>query len=202
MLNLLNDASVDAILCDGTAHVLHRDYETRSRVRLNLVGAHRYAADPSTEILCAGFAVDDQPVQLWTPGNAVPAAFLEAAANSNWIVVAHNDQFETAIEQHILALRYGWPQIPIERHRCTMAAALACGLPARLSAAANALELVSRKDAAGERLMHQTSKPRKAHKDEDPDQVYWFEDSERLNRLYSYCRQDVEVERELYERLP
>jgi DNA polymerase bacteriophage-type len=202
MLNLLNDASVDAILCDGTAHVLHRDYETRSRVRLNLVGAHRYAADPSTEILCAGFAVDDQPVQLWTPGNAVPAAFLEAAANSNWIVVAHNDQFETAIEQHILAPRYGWPQIPIERHRCTMAAALACGLPARLSAAANALELVSRKDAAGERLMHQTSKPRKAHKDEDPDQVYWFEDSERLNRLYSYCRQDVEVERELYERLP
>jgi len=182
-------------------HILHRDYETRSRVRLNLVGAHRYAADPSTEVLCAGFAVDDQPVQLWTPGDAVPAAFLEAAVNPSWIAVAHNDQFETAIEQHVLA-RLGWPLIPATRHRCSMAAALACGLPARLSAAADALELSNRKDRAGERLMHQTSKPRRSHKDENPDQVYWFDDQDRLNRLYSYCKQDVDVERELFERLP
>jgi DNA polymerase bacteriophage-type len=201
MLNRLNEVSVDAILRDGTAHVLHRDYETRGLIRLNSVGAYRYAADPHTEVLCAAFCVDDGPVQPWTPGDAVPAAFLEAAANPNWIVVAHNDQFETAIEQHILAPRYGWPLIPIERHRCTMAMSLACGLPARLSAAADALELASRKDRAGERLMHQTSKPRRPHKDESSDQVYWFDDQDRLDRLYSYCKQDVEVERELYERL-
>ena len=30
---------------------------------------------------------------------------------------------------------------------------------------------------------------------------YWFDDQERLDRLYAYCRQDVEVERELYTRL-
>jgi DNA polymerase len=202
MLNRLNEVSVDAILRDGTAHVLHRDYETRGLIRLNSVGAYRYAADPHTEVLCAAFCVDDGPVQLWTPGDAVPAAFLEAAANPNWIVVAHNDQFETAIEQHLLVPRYGWPLIPIERHRCTMAMSLACGLPARLSAAADALELSSRKDRAGERLMHQTSKPRRPHKDESPDQVYWFDDQDRLDRLYSYCKQDVDVERELFERLP
>jgi DNA polymerase bacteriophage-type len=202
MLNRLNEVSVDAILRDGTAHVLHRDYETRGLIRLNSVGAYRYTADPHTEVLCAAFCVDDGPVQLWTPGDAVPAAFLEAAANPNWIVVAHNDQFETAIEQHLLVPRYGWPLIPIERHRCTMAMSLACGLPARLSAAADALELSSRKDRAGERLMHQTSKPRRPHKDESPDQVYWFDDQDRLDRLYSYCKQDVDVERELFERLP
>ena len=56
--------------------------------------------------------------------------------------------------------------------------------------------------AAGERLMHQTSKPRRAHKDEDPSQVYWFDDDARLQRLSAYCKQDVEVERELYNRLP
>ena len=83
-----------------------------------------------------------------------------------------------------------------------MAMALAAGLPARLSAVADALELANRKDAAGERLMHQMSKPRRAHKDEDPDSIYWFDDQERLDRLYDYCRQDVEVERELYGRLP
>jgi DNA polymerase bacteriophage-type len=202
MLNRLSKGSVDAILCDGTAHVLHRDYETRSRIRLSLVGAHQYAADPSTEVLCTAYAVDDQPVQLWTPGDAVPAAFVEAARNPAWLVVAHNDQFETAIEQHILAPRYGWPLIPIERHRCTMAMSLAAGLPARLSAAADALELSNRKDRAGERLMHQTSKPRRPHKDEDPTGTYWFDDQDRLDRLYSYCKQDVEVERELFERLP
>jgi DNA polymerase len=202
MLNRLAEATVETVLRDGTAHVLHRDYETRSRVRLNLVGAHRYAADPSTEILCAGFAVDDQPVQLWTPGDPVPLEFIEAARNPNWIAVAHGDVFETAIEQHILGPRYGWPTTPIEQHRCTMAMCLAHGLPARLSAAADALELANRKDRAGERLMHQTSKPRRPRKDEDPNLLYWFDDQERLERLFDYCRQDVEVERELFERLP
>ena len=83
-----------------------------------------------------------------------------------------------------------------------MAMALAYGLPARLDAAADALELANRKDAAGERLMHQMAKPRRPHKDEDPAGTYWFDDPERLDRLYNYCQQDVEVERELYGRLP
>jgi DNA polymerase len=202
MLNRVSETGIEAILRGGTVHTLHRDYETRSQIRLSSVGAHQYAGDPSSEVLCCAYAIDDQPVQLWTPGDAVPSAFVEAARNLNWIVVAHNDQFETAIEQHILHPRYSWPLIPIERHRCTMAMALAAGLPARLSTAADALELANRKDRAGERLMHQTSKPRRPHKDETPDQVYWFDDQERLDRLYGYCRQDVEVERELYERLP
>ena len=75
-------------------------------------------------------------------------------------------------------------------------------MPARLSAAADALELTNRKDAAGERLMHQMSKPRKPRKGEDPAGAYWFDDQDRLDRLYSYCQQDVEVERELHDRLP
>jgi DNA polymerase len=183
-------------------HVLHRDYETRSRAILKIVGTHKYAADPTTEVLCCAFAVDDEPVELWTPGDPVPAAFTEAACNPAWVVAAHGDHFETAIEQYILAPRHGWPLISIERHRCTQALCLAHGLPARLSAAADALELSNRKDAAGERLMHQTSKPRRPHKDENPGGIYWFEDQERLDRLYSYCKQDVEVERELYGRLP
>jgi DNA polymerase len=183
-------------------HVLHRDYETRSQAVLRTIGTHKYAADPRTEVLCCAFAVDDEAVQLWTPGDPVPAMFVGAAINPAWIVCAHGDHFETAIEQHLLAPRYGWPLVPIERHRCTQALCLAHGLPARLSAAADALELSNRKDAAGERLMHQTSKPRRPHKDESPDGIYWFEDQERLKRPYSYCQQDVEVERELYQRLP
>ncbi len=201
MLNRLAQADVEAVLCGTTAHVLHRDYETRSQCVLKATGAHRYAADPSTTVLCAAYAIDDDPVQLWTPGDPIPSAFIEAARNPAWIVVAHNDQFETAIEQLLLAPRFGWPLIPLERHRCTMAMSLAHGLPARLSAVADALEFAHRKDVAGERLMHQMSKPRRPHKDEDPAETYWFEDSERLQRLYGYCQQDMQVERELYQRL-
>ena len=185
----------------GATHVLHRDAETRSQVRLQSVGIHRYAADPSTEVLCCAYAIDDEPVQLWTPGDPVPAAFVEAATDPNWLVAAHNDAFETAIEQHVLAPRFGWPLIPLERHRCTMAMALAVGLPGRLSAVADALELSNRKDAAGARIMHQTSKPRHPRKGENPASIYWFEDADRLQRLRSYCAQDVAIEREAYERL-
>jgi DNA polymerase bacteriophage-type len=183
-------------------HVLHRDFETRSRAILKSVGTHRYAADPSTEILCVAFAVNDEPVRLLQPSDSTPAEFVEAARDPRWLVAAHGDHFDTAIEQHVLAPRYGWPQIPLERHVCTMARSLAVGLPARLSTVADVLELTHRKDAAGERLMHQTSKPRRPRKDEDPAGTYWFDDQDRLDRLYSYCKQDVEVERELYNRLP
>src|SRR5215470_13823122 len=57
---------------DTKLHVLHRDYETRSHPILKTVGTYKYATDPSTEVLCCAYAVDDEPVQLWTPGNRVP----------------------------------------------------------------------------------------------------------------------------------
>jgi DNA polymerase len=142
-------------------HVLHRDYETRSTAILRGVGTHKYAADPNTEVLCCAFAVDQEPVQLWFPSDPVPPEFIEAANNPNWIVAAHGDHFESAIERHKMAQRFGWPEIPLNRHVCTMSMALALGLPARLSAAADALELADRKDTAGERLMQQMSKPRR-----------------------------------------
>src|SRR6516165_5519745 len=194
-------ANTGAVLHDDV-HVLHRDHETRSTILLKAVGTHRYAAHPRTEVLCVAYAVDHDPVQLWTPGDPVPPEFVEAARNPSWIVAAHGDAFESAIERHILHPRYNWSIIPSERHRCTIAMALAAGLPARLSMAADALELANRKDVAGERLMHQMSKPRRARQGEDPSRVHWFDDGDRLRRLYDYCRQDVEVERELFDRLP
>jgi DNA polymerase len=199
--NVLHAAAA-AFWQDPLPHVLHRDYETRSQAIIKTVGPYKYATDPSTTVLCAAFAIDDGPVQLWMPGDPVPAEFVEAATNPARVVSAHGAHFEDAIERHVLHPRLGWPVFPIEKQRCTQAMALAVGLPARLSTAANALELSNRKDAAGERLMHQISKPRRPHKDEQPDRIYWFEDQERLDRLYDYCQQDVEVERELYSRLP
>ena len=62
------------------AHVLFRDYETRGVLALGKVGVHRYATDFQTEVLCCAFAVDDRPAKLWTPGEALPVEFREAAS--------------------------------------------------------------------------------------------------------------------------
>jgi hypothetical protein len=72
---------------DDAAHVLFRDYETRGVLPLGKVGVHRYAADARTEVLCCAFAVDDEPVKLWTPGDAIPVEFREAASNPNSIAL-------------------------------------------------------------------------------------------------------------------
>ena len=106
-------------------HLLYRDYETRGLLSLKQCGVHRYAADSGTEVLCCGFAIDAEPAKLWTPGDAIPAEFREAAANPSWLAVAHNAAFEMAIEELLLATRLGWPVIPLERQRCTLAMASA-----------------------------------------------------------------------------
>src|SRR5215831_3224253 len=133
--------------------ILYRDYETRSTLELGDVGAHVYAAHGSTDVWCCAFAVDAGDVNLWLLGMPVPQEFIEAAQDSDWLVSAFNDQFERLIEQHIMAPRYGWPLVPIERHRCTQAATMGLALPAKLADAAVALGLEHQKDAAGARLM-------------------------------------------------
>jgi DNA polymerase len=180
-------------------HVLHRDYETRAVLKLEDVGAWRHAADPRTDIWCAAYAVDDEPAKLWIPGDPVPPEFIEAAQNLEWEVCAHNCGFEVAQEHFILNRRYGFPKFPLSRQRCTMAMALACSLPPKLERVAEVLELVHQKDKAGQRLMLMMAKPRRPRKDEDPESRHWFDDPERRQRLYAYCKQDVEVERELYQ---
>jgi DNA polymerase bacteriophage-type len=176
--------------------ILFHDFETRSTLDLKRVGAHVYAMHPTTDVWCCAYAIDDGEVKIWKRGDPVPEEFIEAATTS-----AFNDQFERLITTHIMAPRYGWPIVPIERRRCSMAAALALALPGKLEKVAAALNLTNRKDAAGHKLMLKMSRPRKPRVDEDSAGIYWLEDPERLERLYSYCKQDVEVERELHHRL-
>src|SRR5262249_13016508 len=147
--------------------------------------------------------VDDGPVQIWSPDQPVPEVFFEAARNPDWLIAAHNDAFERLIEEHILAPRFGWPLVPIEHHRCTMAMALACALPGSLDVVVKALELPLRKDAEGKRLMQLMSRPGKPRPGEDPDGgPYWHDEPEKLTRLGEYCKRDTEVERQAYRHLP
>jgi DNA polymerase len=172
------------------------DIETRSTCDLEVAGAWRYAADPATEILCVGYAVDDGPVQTWAPGQPVPVEFTAPST-----VVAHNVQFERAVAIRILQSRHGWPAIPIARHRCTMAMALASAMPGALESVAAILGLPP-KDAEGAKLMKRMARPRRHRKGEDPDQIYWVDGPDLREQLHQYCKQDVELTRAIFRRLP
>jgi DNA polymerase bacteriophage-type len=197
----MNLHAPNIIAASSTQHVLHRDYESRGVLKLEDVGAWKYAADPRTEILCCAYAVDNDPVKLWLPPDLPPTEFFEAAApqNTNWEVAAHNAQFDIALEHFKLCRLHGFPKFPLSRQRCTMAMALACSLPPKLELAADALELIHRKDKAGQRLMLMLAKPRRPRKDEDPQALLWFDDEERRQRLYDYAKKDLEAEREFYQ---
>lgn len=207
------------------------DFETRSAVDLRKTGSYVYAEDPSTDVWCAAYAVDDGPVQLWTPGQPCPAEVLDAVMAGEEIS-AFNAAFERTIWRHILTPRYGWPLPDESQWRCTMAWALAMALPGSLENAAAAVGIDEAKDMAGRRLMLQMSKPRRfggpaqcrrchgwgasdgetdyhgpcpeCHgrgEAEYEDVPVWWDDDSRRQRLYAYCMQDVVVERELRRRL-
>jgi DNA polymerase len=181
-------------------HVLYRDFESRGVISLKKAGAHKYAADPGTEIVCVAYALDDEPVQIWTPADPIPPEVIEAANHPNYLVAAHGP-FELVFEQNNLGPRFGWPRTPLSRQRCTMTLALALSLPGSLENAAKALSLIHQKDKAGQRLMLQMAKPRRPRKNENQNGVYFFDDDARKQRLHAYCAYDVQILRELYQRL-
>jgi DNA polymerase len=191
-----------AELDDEQMPTLFWDIETRSTISLEDAGAWRYAGDPNTEILCIGFAIDDAEVKIWTPGQAIPQEFIAAASDPSWCVVAHNFAFERAIAARILQPRFNWPEIPLERQRCSMSLALANALPGALDTAARALKLDYQKDAEGYLLMRRMTRPRRPRKGEDPNGIYWVDGPELRERLHLYCKRDVKTERDLYRRFP
>jgi DNA polymerase len=174
--------------------VLHIDFETRSTVDLKKTGVYVYAEDPTTDVWCACYAIDDGPVHTWRPGQSPPAEIVEHVLDGEPIF-AHNANFERVVWKHVLTPRYGWPEPTIDQWHCTMVAAYALALPGRLEDAAPALGLDERKDAAGGRLMLQMARPRKV------EPLTWWDTPEKIERLIAYCRTDVEVERALTKRL-
>lgn len=178
----------------------HLDFETRSEVDLKVSGLHRYARGTHTDILCAAFAFDKSPVELWKMGSRDPIDLLMHVQDGGE-VVAHNAPFELAIWNDVGVKKYGWPILRPEQVYCTMAKAYAMALPGALENVAPALGIEAQKDMEGNRIMLQLSRPRKLLEDGTP--AFWepSEVPEKFDRLYKYCMQDVAVEREADERM-
>ncbi|MDE2471740.1 MAG: hypothetical protein KGL35_24200, partial [Bradyrhizobium sp.] len=182
--------------------VCHLDFETFSECDLSECGAYRYAEDPSTEILVACYAFDDEEVQTWRPAldGPCPQRLVEHI-RSGGIVAAHNYPFERVISNSDAARKVGFPPLSIKQGRCTAVKAAEAGIPRSLSDAAKALGTVQ-KDEGGRIQMLQLSKPRKPTK-ADPSPRWTLENAaEKFEALWRYCADDVRAEREIDRALP
>jgi len=178
---------------------LHIDFETYSAADLPVCGLDNYASDPTTGVHCIAWAFDDGLVEIIGGASRrwpeLPDA-ISAHIKNGGEVVAHNASFELAIWNKVCVPKYGWPLLSPKQMRCTMAQAYAMSLPGSLEKAAAALGIPQQKDVAGSRIMMQLAKPK-------VDGGFWTpeEAPEKFQRLYDYCKQDVEVERALDHRM-
>lgn len=178
---------------------LHIDFETRSRVNLLRAGPYNYAMDASTQVLCMAYAFDDGPVNMWIPEKSFPDA-VRAHIASGGIIVAHNAQFERLIFWYVLCPDMGLPEPTVEQFHCSAAQARTNGLPGALADGPRALGLDVRKDPRGAELIQLLSVPSGATKG---DKRAYFDDGEfsidlgLFLEMVTYCKRDVETEREL-----
>ncbi len=178
---------------------LYLDFETRSKIDIWSSGGWVYAADPSTSILCAAHAIDNERVGLTTKDQILfrqLALLTDYARNPNVLFISHNAFFERAIWINIMVKQYGMPHIPITRWRCTAAKACSYGLPKSLEKSTDALGIANRKSKEGRQIMLRMCKPLR-------EGTNLYDDTQAsYEALYKYCIQDVEVERELDQTLP
>lgn len=180
---------------------IHIDFESRSHKDIWSVGSYVYASDPSTEVLCLAYAVDDGPVRIikhddiFTYPLSDPFEELRSLANDGrTIFCAHNALFEQLIWRFKLQDRFNLPRLPVSRWRCTAAKALAVGLPKSLAEASVAIGASHTKDLRGRSVMLKLCKP-------GSDGAF-IEDPTLFAELEAYCAQDVKTERDIDALLP
>ncbi len=171
------------------------DIETYSSVDLPSTGVYAYTSSDDFEILLFGYAFDDDPVEIvdLAQGERLPHEVLNALKHPDIIKTAYNANFERVCIAKYLDL----PTLP-EQWRCSSVHALTLGLPGYLDGVAQVLKLGEQKDNAGKNLIRYFSKPCKPTKVNGGRTRNLPEhDPEKWEQFKSYCKQDVEVEREL-----
>jgi len=175
---------------------IHIDFETFNEQTIK-GGASRYAQ--TAEILCLSYSLDECiTTKHWLVGEPFPQDLFDAIEEGR-IVYAHNATFEINVWRTVMVGKYGWPAITDTQWRCTMAEALAVGLPAGLEKIANGMGLAVQKDMDGRRLMQKMAKPRKPTK---KDKSTRHNSPEQFSRLVQYCDQDVRSEVAVFDAVP
>lgn len=164
------------------------DFETKSPIDLPKMGRVKYSQHPDADILMMSYATKTNPVRLWLPGDPLP----DFAINpENYIIYAHNVEFEWAITNYIGVRRYGFKPTKLENYECLMALCGRYGLPQKLDTVAKVLNLKNQKNPEGYALIKRFCIPPY----EAPTGAAW-------ERFKQYCVDDTKVELELLRTLP
>jgi DNA polymerase len=178
------------------SRILFLDLETRSELNLKKIDASTYARHPSTEVMCARWAIDDGPIEHWDETHFI--GLLDACPeimDPDTILCVHNAEFEPKIFEHVLDY-----EIEVERLLDSAAVSRASGLPGGLDDLAGFFG--GGKDAEGHRAMLKLSKPRKPSA-KNPDR-FWRPETKPhdFTLMYAYCGWDVHWMRRAMRAMP
>ncbi|MFT9597700.1 DNA polymerase [Mesobacillus sp.] len=175
------------------------DIETYSSIDLIKTGVYAYCESADFEVLLFAYAVDDEDVQIidLASDEKIPNDIVKAMFDPTVIKTAYNANFERTC----LAKYFNQP-MPPEQWRCSSVHALMLSLPGYLDGVAKCLRLQEQKMKEGKALIRYFSVPCKPTKvnggrtrnlpEHDLDKWATFKD---------YCKQDVEVERQIRKKL-
>lgn len=177
------------------------DVETYSNVDISKVGAYRYCQDEDFEILLFAYAFDDDPVEIvdLANGEELPEYVKEAIVNSDVLKTAFNANFERNALSNSMCY-----EMPPSQWDCTMIRALRLGLPGSLDMVGKALKFPEDKQKMkeGKALIQYFCKPCKPTKANGGRTRNLPEHApEKWELFKKYCKQDVEVEREIRKKL-
>lgn len=169
---------------------------------LKAVGAAVYTEHPTCDVLTLSYNLKDgRGKRRWRPGMPNPQDLFDHIA-SGGLVESHNCGFEFWVWFNVLSKRYGWPLIPHEQQRCSMAKARAHGLPGGLDPLGEVLDITLKKDPAGSALLKKFSVPQKPTKTDPRTRHRPEEEPVQAERLYRYCDRDIDAEAEVSSRIP
>ncbi|MEG2417715.1 MAG: DNA polymerase [Eubacterium sp.] len=176
------------------------DIETYSSVDLLKSGVYAYSEAPDFTVLLFAYAFDADPVALvdLASGESIPETVIDALRdNENILKTAFNANFERTC----LARFLGFPMQP-EGWQCTAVQAATLGLPHHLDGVAKVMKLGEQKDSRGKALIKFFSVPCKATKvNGGRTRNLSTDDLEKWEVFKDYCKQDVEVERSIRNKL-
>lgn len=179
------------------------DVETYCELDIKEVGAYKYCEHPSFEIMLFAYAFNDEPVEildfLVNPDMDLPQEVEEALNDPKVLKTAFNANFErNSIKNymHIKCKPQEWD--------CTMIQALRIGLPGSLDMVGKALHFAEDKQKMkeGKALIQYFCKPCKPTKTNGGRTRNLPEhDTDKWELFKKYCKQDVEVERDIRNKL-
>lgn len=183
---------------DKSKDILWCDFESYSAVNIKLAGGHAYCHDDSTNVLCLGFALNDEEAQVWTPDKVMPKRILDCV-KAGCTVAAHNASFDFRLWNNIMVPMFDWPELSSGQILDTMGLAASYTLPLGLSDAGKAMDISMQKDITGTMLIKKLCKPNKFGEQPSPIDPDYAED---FKNFFAYCKRDVEAMRELIQSLP